>query len=108
MWIDKENWHLLKMVDHTADNLSTIEYTNIDLDPNFDDDVFVLDIPDDATFETFDEDIEETITLNEAIDIMDSSFLYVKDNDKISLEEITTRDYGEETEGTMSMNNDAH
>jgi len=103
MWIDKENWHLLKMVDHTADNLSTIEYTNIDLDPNFDDDVFVLDIPDDATFETFDEDIEETITLNEAIDIMDSSFLYVKDNDNFSLEEITTMDFGEEMEKTISM-----
>src|SRR5699024_5674909 len=103
MWIDKENWLLLKTIDHTADSRSTIEYTTIEIDSDLDDEVFTLDIPDDATFESFDEDIEETITLNEAIDIMDSSFLYVKDNDNLSIEEITTLDLGEEMEETISM-----
>lgn len=88
MWIDKENWLLLKTVFNTGDSQITIEYTTLEMEPKMDDTVFQLDVPDDVIIETFDDDIEEEITLEEGVKRLGSPFMYFKDKDGLILEEI--------------------
>src|SRR5699024_974778 len=48
IWIDKETWIVLKMISKSGDDTSTITYTTIDFEADITDDIFVLDLPDDA------------------------------------------------------------
>lgn len=90
IWIDKENWLVLKTTDHSADSYSIMEYTKLELDAQIDDDVFTLDLPDDVTIEDFSDDLgDEEITLEEAIEKMDDEFLYFQEDDSLTIEEVT-------------------
>lgn len=54
IWVDKENWLVLKMNVMMGDTKVEMNYTNIDLDPEISDDLFKLDLPEDV--DVIDED----------------------------------------------------
>jgi len=91
MWIDKENWLVLKTVSNTGDNKVEMEYTKIDFDSKLDDDVFTLDVPDDATVEMIDDEIEtdEDITLEEGAEKLGTTYKYMKEKDDISIDSVS-------------------
>lgn len=90
VWIDKENWMVLKSISSSNDLTLTQEYTNIDLDPKFEDNTFVLDYPEDATVEVMDEDsmAPDEVTMEEAREVL-GSFYMVPENGTLVLEKIT-------------------
>ncbi|MGM8212176.1 LolA family protein [Virgibacillus sp. W0430] len=76
IWVDKENWMVLKYVTEAGDNKIQFVYKKIEFDPIFEEKLFTLDLPDDVTIE----DISglhssEEITLAEAADRFNDSFL---------------------------------
>lgn len=90
MWIDKENWLVLKTISNTGDSKVVMEYTTIEFDPGMDDGVFTLDVPEDVVVETLDEVTEETfITLEKAIEKLGSTFMYFPEENDVEIEEIT-------------------
>src|SRR5699024_4642831 len=48
LWIDKENWMVLKMIFNTGDSKTEMVYTKIDFNPRIPADTFTLDLPDDV------------------------------------------------------------
>ena len=106
MWIDKENWLLLKTIFNTGDSKITIEYTTLEMEPKMDDTVFQLDVPDDVMIETFDDVIEEKITLEDGIKRLGSPFMYFKDQDGLILEEITTYEIADDPMIELTYNFD--
>src|SRR5699024_7270000 len=90
MWIDKENWLLLKTTSNSGDSRVTLEYTTIEMDPKMDDSVFEIDVPDDVIVEEYDDAMEEVITLEEGIEKLGSPFMYIKDKDGLKLDVITS------------------
>lgn len=90
MWIDKENWLLLKTISNSGDSRVTLEYTTIEMDPKMDDSVFEIDVPDDVIVEEYDDAMEEVITLEEGIEKLGSPFMYIKDKDGLKLDVITS------------------
>lgn len=90
LWIDSEHWVVLKMVMETDAYDSVMEYTKIEFDPDFEEGIFELDIPEDATIEEMDDnDFEEEISLEEAKDILGDSFLYLTEADGHEIDRIT-------------------
>ena len=94
LWIDKENWMILKTVMNSGDVQSEIIYTEIDFKAEFPADIFVLELPDNVEIEDF-EDFSETteITLDEAVEKIGKPLLYFPDSDSrqivsIELDEI--------------------
>lgn len=90
MWIDKENWLLLKTISNSGDSRVTLEYTTIEMDPKMDDSVFEIDVPDDVIVEEYDDAMEEVITLEEGIEKLGSPFMYFRDKDGLKLDVITS------------------
>lgn len=97
IWIDKENWLVLKTIDQTEDNQSVMEYTKIEMEPKMSDDIFTLDLPDDVEVESLDDyDMEKEITLEEGMEILEESFLYLDEQDGLTLDKVTHFDMEEE------------
>src|SRR5699024_10841253 len=90
LWIDSEHWVVLKMIMETDAYDSVMEYTKIEFDPNFEEGIFELDIPEGATIEEMDENnFEEEISLEEAKDILGDNFLYLTEADGYEIDRIT-------------------
>lgn len=51
IWIDKENWLVLKIILHAGDTLSEIIYTKIDFNVEISPDIFTVDLPEDVEIE---------------------------------------------------------
>ena len=96
IWIDKENWRVLKTIDETEDSYSVMEYTKFEIEPDMSDDVFTLDLPDDVEIDSFDDDLEEEITLEEAQEKLGDDILYIKEDDEFILDEVTYQDLFDE------------
>lgn len=91
MWIDKENWLVLKTISNTGDSRVEMEYSTITFDDNIEDSVFELDVPDDAVVDTLESDIvEETdLTLEEGAKKLDSAYKYIPEKDEITIDDIS-------------------
>lgn len=88
LWIDKENWFVLKMILHAGDNRTETTYTTIDFDVTIPPEKFVLDLPDDIKLQNI-EDMNKTkeITLEEVAENIGQPVLYFPEDEGI---EITT------------------
>lgn len=86
IWVDKENWIILKTISSSGDVSMTTEYTAIDYKSEVEDTLFTLDIPQDATVETIDTDsyLPKQVTLEEAKATL-GSFLVLKEENGIAL-----------------------
>lgn len=95
LWVDKENWFVLKMIASSGDNHSEVIYTKIDFNYEMTDDLFIVELPDDVDIQNFDELNETTeVTIDEAVDQVGQPLLYfpeTKDQEisKIETDELT-------------------
>jgi outer membrane lipoprotein-sorting protein len=93
VWVDKENWLVLKMISHSADVKVEMEYTKIDLNIEIPKDKFVLDLPSDVEIQDMNE-LNETseITLEEAAEALEQDFLYIPEKDGLTISNIERYD----------------
>lgn len=89
MWIDKESWIVLKTISESGDSISEMAYTKIDFDPDFSADIFSLTLPDNVKIESL-EDMDEPneITLEEAVEAVQTSFYYFPEEDGMEISSI--------------------
>ncbi|MCZ2259430.1 LolA family protein [Sporosarcina sp. G11-34] len=83
LWIDKENWMILKLISTNGNNSLEMIYTKMELDVEIPSEKFVLDLPEDV--EVLDMDaIDNTteVTLAEATDNMEKPFLYFPESNQ--------------------------
>lgn len=106
MWIDKENWLLLKTISNSGDSRITLEYTTIEMDPKMGDSVFEIDVPDDVIVEEYDDAMEEVITLEEGIEKLGSPFMYFRDKDGLKLDVITSYEIADDPLVELTYNLD--
>jgi len=80
IWIDKENWMVLKMIFWTGNQKMEMLYTKVDLDPDIPEEKFTLDIPDDAEVTNVNDlNNTEEVTLKDAVEGVGKPFLYFPD-----------------------------
>jgi outer membrane lipoprotein-sorting protein len=106
IWVDKENWFVLKSHSESGEYQVSIEYKKIDFDPTFNDSIFKLDLPKDVKIEDLKETIEEkeVNTLDEAVAIMNKPFLYVNEQDGLTIENMSVLSLGEELDSELTIN----
>src|SRR5690606_18892187 len=91
LWIDKENWLLLKAKSISGDVQVNMEYTKIDFDMDIDDRQFELDIPDGVEVHDM-EDISQQdteISLDEIPEKLEQPVLIIPDHDLHQIDKIT-------------------
>lgn len=89
IWIDKENWLVLKTVLQSGDDAIEMVYTMLDFDVNILEDTFTLDLPDDVHIQTLEDmDDSKEVTLNEAVEELGSHFYYFPEQDDIEIDSI--------------------
>ncbi|MBB4825033.1 outer membrane lipoprotein-sorting protein [Sporosarcina luteola] len=90
MWVDKETWMVLKSISEGNGFTMKQEYTKIDYKPEITDDLFVLDIPEDATIETMDvESMMPKETTQEAVKKELGAFYQIPETEDLKLSQIT-------------------
>lgn len=89
LWIDKENWMVLKMISTSGDSQSESIYTKLDFDMDISDEMFSLDLPDDVEMINLN-DFNDTseVSLEEATSRLGKSFLYFTENDQLKIASI--------------------
>ena len=88
LWIDKENWMVLKIVGKGGDTESETIYTKLDFKPEFSNDLFSIDLPEDVELENLDDLPDPTeISLDEVAENIGNPFFYFPEVDGV---EITT------------------
>lgn len=91
LWIDKETWFILKTTSKIDNLLSTTEYTKFEINPKFEQDVFIFDMPEGAEVVDLNTQSEQIVLKNvdEAKQYMNKPFYYVADESDMTLHEIT-------------------
>ena len=88
MWIDKENWVVMKMIANSGDIRVITENTKVDLTSEINKEIFKLDIPKDAKKVSLDEALEtESVTIEETYKMLGDNLLILKDK-KFELKDI--------------------
>lgn len=91
LWVDKENWFVLKMISSSGDNYSEIIYTEIDFDKEIPNDIFVVDLPEDVEIQNLDELNETTeVTMEEAVEQVGQPLLYFTEKEDRDILRIET------------------
>ncbi|WP_240377051.1 LolA family protein [Bacillus piscicola] len=93
LWVDKENWMVLKMDSRSGDSRIEMTYTEIELDPEIPTGTFALDLPDDVEVQDL-ENMDQTreVTLEEAADNIGKAFLYFPETDGLSISRVELLD----------------
>lgn len=101
IWVDKENWMVLKSISNSASIEMVSEYKVIDLSPTIEDELFVLEVPEGAVVEQLDTEITfEQVELEQVIEKL-GTFLVFTDDDLV-LE--TIQDYGSKNRSEYAFN----
>lgn len=89
LWIDKENWLVLKTVSTSGGVTTKTEYTKVELEPELEDSLFVLDVPKGAVVERIDMGnyAPKEVSVEEAKAVL-GSFLVFKEEDGIVLHSV--------------------
>lgn len=97
IWIDKENWIVLKIKSDSDEVSVEWVYTKIEFDPQMPDDLFAIDLSDDVEIESL-ENMFDTreITLEEAKDLLGTSFLYFPETNELTIAYVERLDLGDE------------
>lgn len=95
LWIDKENWIVLKMISVIGDETLETVYNQIDLNVNIPEEKFSLDLPENVEIKNLTEESpDREITLEDAPKELGKSILYIPETkewqiDKVELIELT-------------------
>jgi outer membrane lipoprotein-sorting protein len=102
LWIDKETWMVLKTSSSSGDINMEMSYTKLELSPDFDKDMFTLELPKDVEVQDLLEDMEEPseITLQEAVEKVGSPFLHIPESSELKIDRIEVM----ELQGDLSRN----
>ncbi|MFA1819708.1 outer membrane lipoprotein carrier protein LolA [Virgibacillus oceani] len=99
LWIDRENWMVLKMISWTGDQMTEVVYTKFEQDAEISGDKFTLDIPDDAEITNLNDfNNTEEITLEDAADGVGKPFYYFPEEEGMEISNIEKFDIVEQTE----------
>lgn len=86
LWIDKENWIVLKTIFWTGDEKTELVYTKLELEADIPDDKFTLDIPEDAEVTHLDDvNNTEEITLEDAAEAVGKPFYYFPEEEGMEI-----------------------
>lgn len=82
LWIDKETWAIVKLVNNGLGHKIELEVIELDISPDIDESIFLQDIPEDVEITDIDETImeEEIATMEELTEEMEGSLLYVPES----------------------------
>ncbi|RDW20290.1 hypothetical protein CWR48_06265 [Oceanobacillus arenosus] len=98
LWVDQKTWFILKITSETGNSRMDFEYTKLDLSPEFKENVFTIDIPDQINIESIDENLApDTVTIEEAENALGKPFLVFSD-DEVKLNNIQMYDFTKELE----------
>lgn len=93
VWVDKENWMVLKTNISTIGGDTQTEYTKIDFDAKIPDSTFTLDLPKDAKIQKIDSTMKsEQITSKELPTVFKKTFLYFPEKSKLKMAKIEVMD----------------
>lgn len=89
LWIDKENWMVLKMITNTGDSTIETAYANIDFDREISSETFIVELPEGVEVQIGDEmeNIAE-ITLEEAAESIGKPFFYFPEVEGVQIDKI--------------------
>jgi len=93
MWVDKENWMVLKTNISTVGGDTQMEYTKIDFDAKIPDSKFKLELPKDVKIQTLDSTMKsEQITSDELPSVFKKAYLYFPEKGKLKIAKIEVMD----------------
>lgn len=96
LWVDKETWFVVKMISETGDSKIESIYTELDFSPDFTEDTFTLDIPNDIEITNMEDNVSnELVSVEEAKDELGQDF-YMFSEEDFNLKEIELYDIGGE------------
>lgn len=101
IWVDKENWMVLKSISNSADIKVVTEFTHFDVSPKFEADQFVLKIPEGAVIEQQEMNLTFEQVELEVVKEQLGAFLVFNEDD-LTLESI--QDYGSEAHVEYALN----
>lgn len=90
IWVDKENWLVLKSISSSGDFKVEMTYTKLNLDANIPEDTFKPELPDDVQIQDLLGGVSDAqeITLEEAVMKVEKPFLYVKEENGLTISRI--------------------
>lgn len=93
IWIDKENWLVLKITSESGDQLIDMMYETVDFNVDIDDTMFSLDLPENVELIDLDDihDVDE-VSLTEAADALGQPFLYIPEDDSLEISTLEKSD----------------
>ncbi|MCH7323055.1 outer membrane lipoprotein carrier protein LolA [Solibacillus sp. MA9] len=87
IWVDKKTWMTLKSVTSTEDMAMTVEFTKFEPNAKIKDELFVADLPEDATIEMVKNEPPAQLTMEEATEKL-GAFLIFPESTGYKLESI--------------------
>ncbi|WP_158595098.1 LolA family protein [Oceanobacillus piezotolerans] len=96
LWIDQKTWFVVKMKTEIGDSKSEVQYTTLDYSPEFAEDTFTMEIPENAEKVDLEEDFgPSSVSIEEAEEAMGQSFL-VFPEEEIKLTDVQLYPYSEQ------------
>lgn len=106
IWVDKENWFILKNVSTSGDIQVSVEYKKIEFNPTLKESLFMLELPEDVEMKDISAMMDEqpVDSLEDAVEIMEKPFLYVQEKDGITIEQMTAVSGGSDINPQLTIN----
>ncbi|ARF16452.1 LolA family protein [Sporosarcina ureae] len=93
LWVDKENWFVLKSISQSGDNKVEIEYTKIEFNKEFPDETFVIELPDGTDIQDLDAmSSTSEVTIEEAAQSVGKPILYFPEDKNLKIGKIEMDD----------------
>ncbi|RXI50976.1 hypothetical protein DP124_10945 [Clostridium tetani] len=96
LWINKDNWFVVKSISQSANTKISCEYTKLDFSPQIKDSLFTQEIPKGVKVEKMEDVGPKTkkMDLKAVKDYLGCSFLYFNKESKIDIKDINLQQYG--------------
>lgn len=93
LWVDKENWFVLKSISESGDDRVEIEYTKVEFNKEFPDETFTIELPEGTDIQNLD-DMNETseVSIDEAAESVGKPILYFPEENGWVIENIEMDD----------------
>ncbi|QTM99030.1 hypothetical protein ERJ70_06775 [Sediminibacillus dalangtanensis] len=99
LWVEQDNWFIVKMKQKAGDVETTMEYTKLDVNPEFPNDTFLLNLSDNVEVKDIDDEMAVLSSVEEAEQALGTDFLII-DDEKHELDRIEMDKLGGEINRT--------